>query len=81
MSKTRKTFLSDTIGSKTFKRKRTSYRNQTRDSNGKFGTLKVKSKQSILKANSRDFKDAKSKLINIKSMPKIKFKYFIFICF
>ena len=35
----------------------------------------------FLKANSRDFKDAKSKLINIKSMPKIKFKYFIFICF
>ena len=47
--------------------KKMTYKNQTRDVNGRFGALKVKTKESILKGNYYDFHAAKSKLKNIQS--------------
>ena len=49
------------------KAKKRTYENQTRDANGRFGPLKVKTKLSISKSNYNDFEVAKTKLINIQS--------------
>jgi hypothetical protein len=41
---------------------------QTRDANGRFGTIEVPSQEAVIKANYYDFTVAKDKLKAIKSM-------------
>ena len=65
MSRTKK--LSEKRRTQVKKVKKISYKNQTRDVNGRFGSLKVQTKESMSKANYYDFHAAKSKLKNIQS--------------
>ena len=70
MSKTKK--ISEKRISQVKKANKISYKNQTRDVNGRFGALKVKTKESISKGNYYDFHAAKSKLKNIQSKTQLK---------
>ena len=65
MSRTKK--LSEKRRTQVKKVKKISYKNQTRDANGRFGSLKVQTKESMSKGNYYDFHAAKSKLKNIQS--------------
>ena len=65
MSRTKK--LSEKRRTQVKKVKKISYKNQTRDVNGRFGSLKVQTKESMSKGNYYDFHAAKSKLKNIQS--------------